>query len=159
MISQQVSRSTARSRWAFSVCIQYVSCHFRHLAYWLIVSGCVLQRSHSHHLQRVVKRCAMRWKQRALCKSQKGHKVQGGPLKKSVTFCPTTPASSSDSAERETEDGVLIKLWVWDRGPLWGCVQHVASDFFFSQDSSPYTSTTATPLWGTVRVSANSIVT
>lgn len=72
-------------------------------------SACVLQRS--RHLQRVVRRCAMTWKQRVLCKPQREHP------KKSVTFFLTTPGSKavppSESVEREDEDEVLTKLWVW----------------------------------------------
>ncbi|XP_040889103.1 protein SFI1 homolog [Toxotes jaculatrix] len=72
------------------------------------------QEQRSRHLQRVVKRCAMRWKQRALCKTQKEQAVNGQPPKKSVTFCLATPGlkstSSFDSAEQETEDGELSKL-------------------------------------------------
>nr|XP_020453685.1 protein SFI1 homolog [Monopterus albus] len=66
------------------------------------------QEQRSLHLQRVVKRCAMRWKQRALCNTQQ---VKGKPAKKSVTFCLTTPGmtsvSSSDPMEQGAEDGVL----------------------------------------------------
>ncbi|XP_071349920.1 protein SFI1 homolog [Trachinotus anak] len=69
------------------------------------------QEQRSCHLQRVVKRCAMRWKQRALCKA--GEQAVKPP-KKSVTFCLTPPGlksvSSSDSVEQETEDGALSKL-------------------------------------------------
>lgn len=69
-------------------------------------SACVLQRS--RHLQRVVRRCAMTWKQRVLCKPQREHP------KKSVTFFLTTPGSKavppSESVEREDEDEVLTKL-------------------------------------------------
>lgn len=128
-ISHRPSRSTAKSRWACSMRILYVSCHFRHLEYYFITSGCVWQRS--RHLQRVVKRCAMRWKQRALCKSREEQKVHGKPPKKSVTFCFTTPGqksiSSSDSVEQEAEDGGLLKLWVLDPDQLWVYVQHMES--------------------------------
>ncbi|XP_056241687.1 protein SFI1 homolog [Seriola aureovittata] len=72
------------------------------------------QEQRSCHLQRVVKRCAMRWKQRALCKPQREQAVREQPPKKSVTFCLTTPGlksiSSADSLEQEAEDGVLSKL-------------------------------------------------
>uniref|UniRef100_UPI0037E92037 protein SFI1 homolog n=1 Tax=Semicossyphus pulcher TaxID=241346 RepID=UPI0037E92037 len=70
------------------------------------------QEQRSRHLQRVVKRCALRWKQRALCKPKREQEVRGQPLKKSVTFCLTglKSVSSSDSEEREAEDGVLSKL-------------------------------------------------
>ncbi|XP_077385799.1 uncharacterized protein sfi1 isoform X2 [Festucalex cinctus] len=52
-------------------------------------------------IQRVVKRCAMRWKQKALCK----------PLKKTVTFChPDLKAESpSDSGECDADDNELIR--------------------------------------------------
>ncbi|XP_044028465.1 protein SFI1 homolog isoform X3 [Siniperca chuatsi] len=72
------------------------------------------QEQRSRHLQRVVKRCAMRWKQRVLCKPQREQEVKRQPLKKSVTFCLTTPGlksvSPSDSVEQEAEDGVLSEL-------------------------------------------------
>ncbi|XP_035517407.1 protein SFI1 homolog isoform X2 [Morone saxatilis] len=72
------------------------------------------QEQRSQHLQRVVKRCAMRWKQRALCKPRREQEVKGQPTKKSVTFSLTTPGlksvSPSHSAEQEAEDGVLSKL-------------------------------------------------
>ncbi|XP_034389084.1 protein SFI1 homolog isoform X1 [Cyclopterus lumpus] len=68
------------------------------------------QEQKSQHLQRVVKRCAMRWKQRALCKRQREQEVKGHSPKKSVTFCLATCAS--DSEEQEAEDGVLSKLRV-----------------------------------------------
>lgn len=78
----------------------------------LTKSACVLQRS--RNLQRVVKRCAMRWKQRALCKPRTQQEVKGQPSKKSVTFCLTAPGvksvAPSDSMEQETEDEMLRKL-------------------------------------------------
>uniref|UniRef100_A0A1A7W7N7 Sfi1 homolog, spindle assembly associated n=2 Tax=Iconisemion striatum TaxID=60296 RepID=A0A1A7W7N7_9TELE len=65
------------------------------------------QEQRSQRLQRVVKRCAMRWKQRALCKPPKEQQVH--PPKKSVTFCLTEPAFGrvlpSDSEEQA--DGAL----------------------------------------------------
>ncbi|XP_061639425.1 protein SFI1 homolog isoform X1 [Phyllopteryx taeniolatus] len=53
------------------------------------------------HIQKVVKCCAMRWKQRALCK----------PPKKTVTFCypDLKPDSLSDSGERDGDDSELIR--------------------------------------------------
>ncbi|XP_032369828.1 protein SFI1 homolog isoform X1 [Etheostoma spectabile] len=71
------------------------------------------QEQRSRHLQRVVKRCAMRWMQRALCKPQREQEVKE-QLKKSVTFCLTTPGLKSvspfDSEEQEAQDGGLSKL-------------------------------------------------
>ncbi|XP_073323532.1 uncharacterized protein sfi1 [Pagrus major] len=64
------------------------------------------QEQRSRHLQRVVRRCAMRWKQRALCKPHREQKVKVQLPKKSVTFCLTTPGS----VEQEDEDEVLTKL-------------------------------------------------
>ncbi|KAM4740543.1 protein SFI1 homolog [Anableps anableps] len=63
------------------------------------------QEQRSQRLQRVVKRCAMRWKQRVLCKSQKEQEVRAQPLKKSVTFClpGLGSVSTPDSAEQENE--------------------------------------------------------
>ncbi len=75
---------------------------------------CACDPQRSRHLQRVVKRCAMRWKQRALCKPGRKQEVKGQVPKKSVTFCLTTPGLKSvsppDSAEQEAEEGVLSKL-------------------------------------------------
>ncbi|XP_057702688.1 protein SFI1 homolog isoform X3 [Corythoichthys intestinalis] len=55
----------------------------------------------SPRIQRVLKRVAMKWKQRALCK----------PLKKSVTFCfpETKHDSPSESEERDIDDSMLIR--------------------------------------------------
>ncbi|XP_053172194.1 protein SFI1 homolog [Scomber japonicus] len=72
------------------------------------------QEQRSRHIQRVVRRCAMRWKERALGKPGRGREVREQPLKKSVTFC--LPASGlnrvspSDSVGLEAEDGALSKL-------------------------------------------------
>lgn len=72
------------------------------------------QEQRSRHLQRVVKRCAMRWKQRVMCKPPREKEVKGQPPKKSVTFCLTTPGlrsvSPSDSVEQESEEEMLSKL-------------------------------------------------
>ncbi|XP_047203965.1 protein SFI1 homolog isoform X3 [Girardinichthys multiradiatus] len=63
------------------------------------------QEQRSQRLQRVVKRCAMRWKWRALRKPQKEQEVREQPLRKSVTFCLPYLGSVStpDSAEQEDE--------------------------------------------------------
>lgn len=59
-------------------------------------------------LQRVVRSCAMRWKQRALCKPRRELEAKGPPPKKSVTFCLATPGLEGDSppvsAEQEDDD-------------------------------------------------------
>ncbi|KAM9361287.1 protein SFI1 homolog [Symphorus nematophorus] len=72
------------------------------------------QEQRSRHLQRVVKRCAMRWKQRALCKPRREQEVKVQPQKKSVTFCLPPPGlksvSLSDSVEQEAENEELTKL-------------------------------------------------
>ncbi|KAM7006451.1 LOW QUALITY PROTEIN: protein SFI1 homolog [Tautogolabrus adspersus] len=70
------------------------------------------QDHRSKHLQRVVKRCALRWKQRALSKSQRGQEVKDQLPKKSVTFCLPGPKSISptDSVEQEAEEGELRNL-------------------------------------------------
>ncbi|XP_067443281.1 protein SFI1 homolog isoform X2 [Thunnus thynnus] len=72
------------------------------------------QEQRSRHIQRVVKRCAMRWKQRALCKPGRGQEVKGKPQKKSVTFCLPAPelkrVSLSDSVGQEAGDAALSKL-------------------------------------------------
>lgn len=65
------------------------------------------QEESSQRLRRVVKRCAMRWKQRALCKPQKEQEVRVEPAKKSVTFCLPAAAldgiSPSDSVEQAAD--------------------------------------------------------
>ncbi|KAF7664341.1 hypothetical protein LDENG_00180090 [Lucifuga dentata] len=77
----------------------------------------------SHHLQRVVRRCAMRWKQQALGKLDRVQEVRGLLPKKSVTF--SLPASSnsvlhrvsqSDSVEQRAEDGALSELFLKRKG-------------------------------------------
>ncbi|XP_029357539.1 protein SFI1 homolog isoform X2 [Echeneis naucrates] len=77
------------------------------------LTASITQQTHkqrSHHLQRVVKRCAMHWKQRALCKPQQEQVIQKQPSKKTVTFSLTAPGlTSADSVEQEDE-GVLCKL-------------------------------------------------
>ena len=77
-----------------------------------IMSACVLQRS--RHLQRVVRRCAMRWKQRALCTPRREQEVKEQSPKKSVSFCLTTSGrnrvSPSDSEGQEAEDGGRSEL-------------------------------------------------
>ncbi|XP_061584264.1 protein SFI1 homolog [Cololabis saira] len=71
------------------------------------------QPQRSQSLQKVVKRCAMRWKQRTLGRPRQGQKVLVQAPKRSVTFCLTPPLSnsfsSSDSVEQEAEDGALSK--------------------------------------------------
>lgn len=76
----------------------------------LFNTACGLQRS--RHIQRVVKRCAMRWKRRALCKPGRGQEVRGQPQKKSVTFClpGLNRVSPFDSVAQEAGDGALSKL-------------------------------------------------
>ncbi|XP_056130129.1 protein SFI1 homolog isoform X2 [Lampris incognitus] len=77
------------------------------------------QEQRSRRLQRVVQRCAMRWKQQALCKTDKEQDVRGLPPKKSVTFCLPAPGSRNmmshrvthpDSVDQEPEDQVLSQL-------------------------------------------------
>ncbi|XP_029906516.1 protein SFI1 homolog isoform X2 [Myripristis murdjan] len=76
------------------------------------------QEQSSQHIQRVVRRCAMRWKQRTLCKAGRTQGVGELPPKKSVTFCLPAPGSPStlhglscsDSVARRSEDGVLREL-------------------------------------------------
>ena len=100
------------------VCIQCMLCHLVSLHFtsdimhsFFFKSACVLR---SHDVQRAVKRCAMRWKHRALSKPGREQPVKGQPLKKSVTFCLTPPGlksvSSFDSVEQEAEDGEFRKL-------------------------------------------------
>ncbi|XP_071768785.2 protein SFI1 homolog [Centroberyx gerrardi] len=76
------------------------------------------QEQSSRRLQRVVQRCAMRWKQRALCKAGRVQEVRDLPPRKSVTFCLPSPGSKSTShgvswsgpAEQRAEDGAFSKL-------------------------------------------------
>ncbi|XP_042362696.1 protein SFI1 homolog [Plectropomus leopardus] len=78
------------------------------------------QEQRSRRLQRVVRRCAMRWKQRALCKPRREQEIKEQQPKKSVTFCLTTPGSKSvspsDPEEQGAEGGVLSNL-VLSRAP------------------------------------------
>ncbi|XP_063329862.1 protein SFI1 homolog [Pelmatolapia mariae] len=67
------------------------------------------QLQRSQHLQRVVKRCAARWRQRALCKPRRAQETRGQPAKKSVSFC-LSSVSSSDSTKQEAADGLHSKL-------------------------------------------------
>lgn len=67
------------------------------------------QLQRSQHLLRVVKRCAARWKQRALCKPRREQETRGQPAKKSVSFC-LSSVSSSDSTKQEAADGLHSKL-------------------------------------------------
>ncbi|XP_035488730.1 protein SFI1 homolog isoform X2 [Scophthalmus maximus] len=80
------------------------------------------QEQRSHHLQRVVKRCAVRWRQRALGKPRKEQAVKEQPQKKSVTFCLTTHGqknvSSFDSVEQEAEElSALLPIHTLRRPP------------------------------------------
>ncbi|XP_041638913.1 protein SFI1 homolog isoform X2 [Cheilinus undulatus] len=70
------------------------------------------QEQKSQRLHRVVRRCALRWKQQALNKPQREQEVKTQPPKKSVTFSltETKSVSSSDSGEQEAEDGELSQL-------------------------------------------------
>ncbi|KAG7244633.1 hypothetical protein INR49_029652 [Caranx melampygus] len=72
------------------------------------------QEQRSFHIQRVVRRCARRWKQQTFCKPRRDQAVKGKPPKKIVTFSLSSPGlenvSPSDSAEQDTEDGALSKL-------------------------------------------------
>ncbi|XP_028260990.1 protein SFI1 homolog isoform X2 [Parambassis ranga] len=92
-------------------CILTYAAHMNDLTTSLTLHS---QEQRSQRLSRVVKRCAMRWKQRALCKPQREQEVRAPPMKKNVTFCSTAPTlsrfPSSDSAGQEAEDEVLSKL-------------------------------------------------
>ncbi|XP_029989754.1 protein SFI1 homolog isoform X2 [Sphaeramia orbicularis] len=70
------------------------------------------QEQRSRRLQRVVRRCAMRWKQRVLCKPGRKPEVKGQPPKKSVTFClhETQRDSVTNSEEQEAEGGLFSKI-------------------------------------------------
>ncbi|KAL6112063.1 sfi1 [Pungitius sinensis] len=72
------------------------------------------QEQRSRRLHSVVKRCAMRWKKRALCKPKREQEVKGQAPKKSVSFCLASRGSKSvppsDPEEQEAEDGVQSEL-------------------------------------------------
>lgn len=95
------------------LCVSWDFFFFKDRKSQRFASACILQRS--QRLQRVVERCAARWKQRVLCKPGREHEVRGQPPKKSVTFC----LSSVSSCEQEAEDGLL---WVCTSS-----LQHMAS--------------------------------
>ncbi|KAM8915076.1 protein SFI1 homolog isoform 2-T3 [Spinachia spinachia] len=69
----------------------------------------------SGHLHRVVKRCAMRWKRRALCKPEREQEVKGQSLKKNVTFCLAScglkSVPPSDPQKPDAGDGVQSMLF------------------------------------------------
>lgn len=102
------------------VCVCWILCHIEHPGY-LSHQACVLQRW--SHVQRVVRRCAMRWKEQTFSKPRPDRAVKGKPPKRSVTFSLSSPGpdnvSSSDSVEQDAEDGALSKLWVWTPAQLW----------------------------------------
>ncbi|XP_076012940.1 protein SFI1 homolog isoform X2 [Genypterus blacodes] len=106
-----------------------VSCILTYAAHMNNLTSSLQQHSQeqrSRHLQRVVRRCAMRWKQQALCKP--GRRRQGSRCsspKKSVSFHLETSGSSStsscgvshpDPADQRVEDGVLGKLLLTSKG-------------------------------------------
>ncbi|XP_040060879.2 protein SFI1 homolog isoform X1 [Gasterosteus aculeatus] len=72
------------------------------------------QEQRSRHLHRVVKRCAMRWKRRALCKPKTELEVKVQSPQKSVTFCLASCGSKGEPPsapkEQEAEDGGQSKL-------------------------------------------------
>ncbi|KAM4613625.1 protein SFI1 homolog [Polymixia lowei] len=98
--------------------VAYILTHTAHMNSLTASMAQHSQEQSSRHLQRVVQRCAMRWKQRALCKPGRMQEVGGLPPKKSVTFCLPTPGlqsashgvSCSQSVEQGAEDGVLNQL-------------------------------------------------
>lgn len=68
------------------------------------------QEHRSRHLQRVVRRCAMRWKQQVLCRPGRKPKVGGEPSKKSVTFCLDETQRDSVTTSEEAGDGPFGKI-------------------------------------------------
>ncbi|KAM7402190.1 hypothetical protein PAMP_017454 [Pampus punctatissimus] len=91
-----------------------VTCILTYAAHMSDLTTSLTQHSREQrlrHIQRVVKRCAMRWKERALCKPGRGQEVRRQPQKKSVTFCLSVPGvSPSDSVEQDAGDGALSEL-------------------------------------------------
>ncbi|CAJ1050672.1 LOW QUALITY PROTEIN: protein SFI1 homolog [Xyrichtys novacula] len=90
-----------------------VSCILTYAAHMNDLTTNLTQQSQpqrSRRLQRVAKRCALRWKQRALCKPERKQEVKGHPPKKSVSFCLTGLKSVSLFDSEEPEAGELSKL-------------------------------------------------
>uniref|UniRef100_A0A9J7XM83 SFI1 centrin binding protein n=1 Tax=Cyprinus carpio carpio TaxID=630221 RepID=A0A9J7XM83_CYPCA len=91
-----------------------------HTAHMSAFSTNIAQHSYEQscrHLQELVRRCAIRWKQRALCKPVKG-KTDSHPTKSVSFFLPedhtpiTTPCPiSSQAAEQRQKDSIISQLW------------------------------------------------
>ncbi|KAM4582579.1 protein SFI1 homolog [Fundulus diaphanus] len=67
------------------------------------------QEQRSQRLWRVVRRCAARWKRRALGKLPTEQEVRAPPKKKSVTFCLPGLGSVSTPAAQELDDEALVR--------------------------------------------------
>ncbi|XP_052414718.1 protein SFI1 homolog isoform X1 [Carassius gibelio] len=91
-----------------------------HTAHMSAFSTNIAQHSYEQscrQLQKVVRRCAIRWKQRALCKPVKG-KTDGHP-KKSVSFflpedhapIPTPCPIRCHAVEQAQKDSIISQLW------------------------------------------------
>ncbi|KAM9410683.1 protein SFI1 homolog isoform 2-T2 [Pholidichthys leucotaenia] len=90
-----------------------ITCILTYAAHMNDLTASITQHNNeqrSKHIQRVVKRCAMQWKQRVLGKPPREQQVRAQAPKKSVTFCSTVPVSLSDSVEQEADDGVHHRL-------------------------------------------------
>ncbi|XP_016109599.1 protein SFI1 homolog isoform X3 [Sinocyclocheilus grahami] len=91
-----------------------------HTAHMSAFSTNIAQHSYEQscrHLQEMVRRCAIRWKQRALCKPVKG-KIDSHPKKSVSFFLPedhthiTTPCPiSSQAAEQRQKHSIISQLW------------------------------------------------
>lgn len=64
------------------------------------------KEQHTRRIQRVVRRCALKWKHKALCKTEKNPEVTLQPAKKSVSFF--LPEIRGDS--KDEEDQLLMKM-------------------------------------------------
>uniref|UniRef100_A0A8C2BJM3 SFI1 centrin binding protein n=1 Tax=Cyprinus carpio TaxID=7962 RepID=A0A8C2BJM3_CYPCA len=97
--------------------VTYILTHTAHMS---ASSTNIAQHSYEQscrHLQELVRRCAIRWKQRALCKPVKG-KTDSHPTKSVSFFLPedhtpiTTPCPiSSQAAEQRQKDSIISQLW------------------------------------------------
>lgn len=88
-----------------------VSCILTYAAHMNDLTATLTQHSQeqqSRRLQKVVFRCAMKWKHQALCKTEKYPEAKGQPRKKSVTF--SLPETKRDSLQQEAGDKELIRL-------------------------------------------------
>ncbi|XP_048055416.1 protein SFI1 homolog isoform X1 [Megalobrama amblycephala] len=138
-----------------------------HTAHMSAFSTNIAQHSYEQscrQLQEVVRRCAVRWKQRALCKPVKGKTVPSkvSHSKKSVSFflpedhtpIPTPSPIMSQTAELRQKDSIINHLWsvrasrLQPRRPddlLQSPARHVPHDFKISSSQRVCVKETAFP--------------